>query len=134
MLLLGGNVTVEDFNRYEPRVYEDRFMIRLDEHYRLYTVPPPSSGVLVSSIMRIMKGWRWILLINFFFGRIYFLNFRVNKTKNEGFNLGDYNKMTDQSWNEFYHRLAETLKHIYSKRTLFGDEKFVDMTGVLKRK
>lgn len=49
-------MTVDDFKSYEPRVYEDRYVIRLDENLRAYTVPPPSSGVLVTSIMRIMKS------------------------------------------------------------------------------
>jgi hypothetical protein len=38
--------------------------------------------------------------------------------------------MTNNSWNLFYHRLAEAFKHVYSKRTYFGDEQFTDMTHV----
>lgn len=49
-------MTIDDFNRYEPRVYENRFIVKLDDKYRLYTVPPPSSGILIPTIMRIMKG------------------------------------------------------------------------------
>jgi gamma-glutamyltranspeptidase len=52
----GGIVTIEDFNSYEPRVHEDRFIIRLNENLRLYAVPPPSSGILIPTIMRIMQS------------------------------------------------------------------------------
>lgn len=38
--------------------------------------------------------------------------------------------MTSDDWNVFYHRLVETFKHVYSKRTNFGDENFVDMSQV----
>jgi len=31
-------------------------MIDLDENYRIYVPPPPSSGILVAFIMKIMRG------------------------------------------------------------------------------
>ena len=46
------------------------------------------------------------------------------------FQLDNFNSMTNNSWNLFYHRLAEAFKHVYSKRTYFGDEQFTDMTQV----
>lgn len=48
---------MEDFKRYEPRVHQDRFLVRLDDNLRMYTVPPPSSGVLIPAAIRIMKGF-----------------------------------------------------------------------------
>jgi gamma-glutamyltranspeptidase len=54
--IIGGNVSLEDFRRYEPRVYENRFMVRLDDEYRAYITPPPSSGVLLAVLMKLMKG------------------------------------------------------------------------------
>ena len=49
-------MTLEDFRRYKPTVYEDRLMVRLDDNLRVYAPPPPSSGILVPTIMRIMKS------------------------------------------------------------------------------
>lgn len=31
-------------------------MVRLDDEYRAYITPPPSSGVLVAVLMKLMKG------------------------------------------------------------------------------
>lgn len=55
--ILGGNVTVEDFQQYNVTVHEDRFVVRLDNNLRVYTVPPPSSGILVPYILKIMRGF-----------------------------------------------------------------------------
>lgn len=55
LTFLGGNVTLQDFRIYEPRVDEDRFVVKLDDEYRVYAVPPPSSGILISIILRIIK-------------------------------------------------------------------------------
>lgn len=57
VLISGGNVSLKDFNIYAPRVHEDRFLIRLDSNLRLYTAPPPSSGILVPTVIRIMKSY-----------------------------------------------------------------------------
>lgn len=50
-------MTLEDFRRYRPIIHEERFLIRINENLRAYTLPPPSSGVLVTTIMRIMQGF-----------------------------------------------------------------------------
>lgn len=31
-------------------------MVRLDDEYRAYITPPPSSGILVAVLMKLMKG------------------------------------------------------------------------------
>lgn len=49
-------MTLEDFRRYEPRVYQDRLIVRLDNNLRMYVAPPPSSSVLIPAILRIVKG------------------------------------------------------------------------------
>jgi gamma-glutamyltranspeptidase len=49
-------MTLEDFRRYKPIVYEDRLMVRLDDNLRVYAPPPPSSGIFLPTIMRIMKS------------------------------------------------------------------------------
>lgn len=38
--------------------------------------------------------------------------------------------MNENDWSLFYHRLVEAFKHVYAKRSYFGDENFVDMTQV----
>lgn len=78
-------------------------MVKLDENLRIYTVPPPSSGILTPAIMKIMRGY----------------------------NLEDESSMTNESLALFYHRLTETYKHMYSRRTLLGDELFVDVAEVI---
>ena len=49
-------MTIEDFKRYEPRVYQNRLMVRIDENLRAYVPPPPSSGVLIPAVLRIIRG------------------------------------------------------------------------------
>lgn len=53
---IGGNFTREDFKKYKVITHSDRLMIRLDENFRIIIPPPPSSGVLVAFIMKIMRG------------------------------------------------------------------------------
>ncbi len=54
-LYRGGNVTKKDFNTYKAYVKEP-INVALDENYRILSIPPPSSGVLIGFIMRIMRG------------------------------------------------------------------------------
>lgn len=49
-------MTLDDFRRYRPNVYVDRLVVKLDDNLRVYAPPPPSSGILVPTIMRIMKS------------------------------------------------------------------------------
>lgn len=94
----GGNVTREDFVRYKAKVHDNRLMIKLNDRLRVYTPPMPSSGILVSFILRIMMGY----------------------------SLTDENAMSNQTRATFYHRLIESFKHAYSKRTEMGDEEFLE--------
>ena len=38
--------------------------------------------------------------------------------------------MDEKAWSLFYHRLVEAFKHVYAKRSHFGDENYVNMTHV----
>lgn len=49
-------MTREDFRRYEARVHRERLVVRVDENLRIYVPPPPSSGILVPTVIRIMKS------------------------------------------------------------------------------
>jgi gamma-glutamyltranspeptidase len=51
----GGSVTSEDFQNYKALVKKP-IIVNIDAEHRLYTLPPPSSGVLVAFIMRVMRG------------------------------------------------------------------------------
>lgn len=51
----GGNVTFEDFRNYQAIVSEP-IVVDLDHEHKLLTSSIPSSGILVSFIMRLMHG------------------------------------------------------------------------------
>lgn len=38
--------------------------------------------------------------------------------------------MSDDDLKTFYHRLIEVFKHAYAKRSIFGDEDFIDMQSI----
>jgi gamma-glutamyltranspeptidase/glutathione hydrolase/leukotriene-C4 hydrolase len=96
----GGNVTEQDFALYQTRYFKDRLVIRLDNDLRVFVPPPPSSGILVPFIMKVMRG------------------FNMNSTHLNS--------------SMFYHRLLETFKHAYAKRTRLGDEDFVDVKKIIE--
>ena len=89
----GGNVTVKDFNDYEVVVHENNLGISLNKNYRVYVPPPPSNGVLIPFILKLMQG----------------------------FDLKAMKNMTNDETILFYHRLNEAFKHAYAKRTFLGD-------------
>ncbi|RNA12997.1 gamma-glutamyltranspeptidase 1-like [Brachionus plicatilis] len=99
----GGNVTLEDFKEYQARVHKNRFEVPLDENLRIYTPPPPSSGILVPFIIRLMKR----------------------------FDLSIESSMSQEQKILFYHRLTEVFKHAYAKRTFLADEKYLNITNLL---
>ena len=47
-----------------------------------------------------------------------------------GFNISSANFDTTEEKAIFYHRLIETFKHGYAKRSYLGDSDFIDVTGV----
>ncbi len=55
-MIKGGNVTLDDLRDYRAIVHENNYVIRLDNVHRMYVPPPPSSGILVAFIMKLMKG------------------------------------------------------------------------------
>lgn len=48
-------MTKKGFNTYKAYVKEP-INVALDENFRILSIPPPSSGVLIGFIMRIMRG------------------------------------------------------------------------------
>ena len=55
-------MSLNDLRQYRAIVYENEYLIRLDEQYRMYMPPPPSSGILVAFIMKLMKGLYYIII------------------------------------------------------------------------
>lgn len=51
----GGNVTLDDFKNYKAYV-KTPITVSLDDNFTLHTVPPPSSGIIISVILRILRG------------------------------------------------------------------------------
>ena len=98
----GARVTLEDFKNYNVIVHVNRFMINFDVNYSIYVPPPPSSGILVAYIMKLMKG----------------------------FNVSSKVFSSNQTLSLYYHRLIESIKHAYAKRIDIGDEKFLDIKEV----
>jgi gamma-glutamyltranspeptidase/glutathione hydrolase/leukotriene-C4 hydrolase len=76
--------------------------MKLDDNYRIYFAPPPSSGILVAFMMKIMRG----------------------------FDVKAQDWLFANTTNLFYHRFVEAMKHAYSLRLNFGDPNYVDMTKV----
>ncbi|CAF0729962.1 unnamed protein product [Brachionus calyciflorus] len=89
----GGRVTLEDLKTYRAEVTE-AVKVDIDEEYTLHTSGLPSSGVLASFIIRIMRG------------------FEMEKNL-----LNDTQKAM-----VFYHRMAESFKHAFANRARLGDE------------
>lgn len=99
----GGMVTVEDFNNYKALI-KPPLSVNIDAEHRLYTQPPPSSGILVPFILRIMRG----------------------------FNIPNVFDSKQQE-SLFYHRLIEAFKHAFAIRSKLGDEAYEDIDNVLKQ-
>jgi gamma-glutamyltranspeptidase / glutathione hydrolase / leukotriene-C4 hydrolase len=99
---MGGNVTLNDFKNYKADVREP-ITTNITSKLKLYGHPIPSSGLLVPFILKIMYGY----------------NLSPNDIENTN------------SSALFYHRLIESLKHAYAKRSYFGDDRFENMTNVI---
>ena len=59
-------MSLNDLRQYRAIVYENEYLIRLDEQYRMYMPPPPSSGILVAFIMKLMKGLYYMIFLNMY--------------------------------------------------------------------
>ena len=52
----GGNVTLEDFLKYNTVIETNISPINIDDNHKLYYQNLPSSGILIPFIMKLMKG------------------------------------------------------------------------------
>lgn len=98
---IGSIITKHDLENYTAEWMEP-VMIQTKNKERLYTAPPPGSGVLLGFIMNILDGFRF---------------------KSEHIQ-GVHNTV------DTYHKIIEAFKYAYAKRTELGDMSFVNISEV----
>ncbi|XP_077995346.1 glutathione hydrolase 1 proenzyme-like [Glandiceps talaboti] len=96
-----GIITKDDMRNYRAKLKEP-LKIKFDG-YTVYSPPPPSSGAVISLILNILKGY----------------NFDEESIENNNMNIVTY------------HRIVEAFKFAYAKRSLLGDQDYVDIEELL---
>ncbi|RZC34783.1 G glu transpept domain containing protein, partial [Asbolus verrucosus] len=99
---MGSLITKEDLENYKAEWMEP-IMVELRHKERIYSVPPPGSGVLLGFIMNILDGFK----------------FKPNDIQ------GVDNTV------QTYHKIIEAFKYAYAKRTQLGDTSVVNITNLL---
>lgn len=86
---------------YFRAIWSDAIHVKLHQD-NLYSVPPPGSGVLLGFILNVLKGYN--------------------------FTSDDINGINNTVLT--YHKIIETFKYAYAKRTELGDPNFNNITEV----
>ncbi|PAA85372.1 hypothetical protein BOX15_Mlig010592g1 [Macrostomum lignano] len=104
VLSAGGNITKNDLLNYRPRRLTPLTATLSSKGLTLYSLPPPSSGAVLSLILGIMDGY-----------------------------AGDaaQARSTKDGYVNFLHRLVESFKFAYAKRSGLGDAAFVNVTELV---
>ena len=112
----GGIITEEDLAEYQADS-EEALSVSLNDSLTAFTTHAPSSGPILMFILNILRGILWKFS---FEDSIRFLGYKVN--------AADLNDTTTASL--FYHRLIESFKFAYAKRSELGDPDKVNITDV----
>ncbi|PAA85373.1 hypothetical protein BOX15_Mlig004909g1 [Macrostomum lignano] len=104
VLAAGGNITKEDLSNYRLRQHEALTATLPSKGQTLYSPPPPSSGAVLSLILGIMDGYA------------------ADSAKA---------RSTKDGYVNFLHRLVESFKFAYAKRSGLGDAVFVNVTELV---
>lgn len=98
----GGIFTLDDLKNYKVKFR--RPMNGTIGNYSWYSTPPPGSGVVLSFILNILKGY----------------------------NMKPSDRQGTQNSVLTYHRIVEAFKFAYAYRALLGDQDFANVTEIVK--
>lgn len=98
----GGIITLDDLKNYRVKFRQP--MNGSLGNYSWYSTPPPGSGVVLSFILNILKG----------------------------FNMKPSDRQGTQNSVRTYHRIVEAFKFAYAYRALLGDQDFANVTEIIK--
>ncbi|XP_064618473.1 glutathione hydrolase 1 proenzyme-like [Lineus longissimus] len=96
----GGIITLDDLKQYKPK-WRTPVESSLNKKYRVYSLPPPSSGAILMYILNVLGGY----------------NFTQADMKTKPVKT--------------YQRIIETFKFAYARRAELGDQDFVDVKELL---
>ncbi|CAF1275262.1 unnamed protein product [Adineta ricciae] len=98
----GGIITKEDLETYDID-YREAHCIEFDDRIRAFTTHAPTSGPILTFILNVLQGFQ--------------------------FSANQLEESTSAAL--FYHRLIETLKFAYAKRSELSDPQFNDITQLI---
>ncbi|KAK2183993.1 hypothetical protein NP493_287g01030 [Ridgeia piscesae] len=101
----GGIITLQDLKNYTTKIKTPlNITLKINnEILTVYSPPPPASGAVILFMLNVLKGYHW---------------------SNDTLATLSGRVLT-------FHRIAETFKFAYARRSQLGDEDFVDISQLL---